>query len=443
MSSSSTKVNVLHIDDEEDILFYSKTLLEEFEPQLNVTNVHTPTELFTELDTGKYDLVLSDYRMPELNGIELGEQVKTRYKVPFILYTGQGSEEVAEKAFGVGIDDYLRKENEPAHYQVLAKRIMYAVEMTRTQVEVKRHERQLTALHEHSWQLGMASSVEIVNEITLNILRQVGLTFATFQIVTGANLWATGLLGCKMEQKFIPINGAGVTSRVARTGKSALIPDTRGDPDFVATSTPTLSELAVPVMSDGVVYAVLNVESEKLNAFTENDLQLMELLGSHVASAMNRLRATEEERTQRKKYEQRLTALHAHSLELNNAQTISDISESTFQIMTKILEYPHVSFHLLEDDVLRTQSISDQAKTKLRLPLSGKGITTRAARTGQTILLGDTRLDPDYVKGTFDTLSELAVPAINQEVVYGVLNTESEKLNAFTENDHQLMEVLA
>ena len=45
-----------------------------------------------------------------MNGIELAQKILETSDIPIILYTGQGSEEVAELAFSVGIDDYLRKE---------------------------------------------------------------------------------------------------------------------------------------------------------------------------------------------------------------------------------------------------------------------------------------------------------------------------------------------
>jgi putative methionine-R-sulfoxide reductase with GAF domain len=444
MLSSSSKVNVIHIDDEEDILYYSKTLLEEFEPRLKVTNVHSPTELFEELSSGKYDLVLSDYMMPDMNGIEIGEKVKSRFKIPFILYTGQGSEEVAARAFGVGIDDYLRKEREPSHFQVLAKRIIHNVERERKDSEIKKFENRLMALHEHSSQLGLSSSVQDVSNITLNILEQVmGLGFSSFQLVDDKNLKVIETRGHSPSRITSPLAGKGVTNRVARTGKSALIPDVRCDPDYYRVSSQSVSELCVPVLSNGVVSAILNVENEGLNAFSESDQQLMELLATHVATALSRLNALDGEKAQRKEYEHRLTALHAHSIKLNDSQTIREVSESTFKIMMETLGYPHASFHLLEDGVLNTQFISDEALIKMRLPIGGKGITTRAARTGQTVVVGDTRLDPDYVQGTCETLSELAVPAISQGKVYAVLNTESGSLNAFTEEDKKLIELLA
>jgi PAS domain S-box-containing protein len=66
--------------------------------------------------------------MPQVDGIELATKIREISDVPIILYTGEGSEDVASNAFEVGINDYLRKEFVDSHYQVLVKRIIMAVE---------------------------------------------------------------------------------------------------------------------------------------------------------------------------------------------------------------------------------------------------------------------------------------------------------------------------
>ena len=69
--------------------------------------------------------------MPDLDGLELAKKIRKINDVPIILYTGQGSEEVAEKAFSIGVNDYIRKEIDPSHYQVLLRRLKNIVENKR------------------------------------------------------------------------------------------------------------------------------------------------------------------------------------------------------------------------------------------------------------------------------------------------------------------------
>jgi len=92
----------------------------------------------------------------------------------------------------------------------------------------------------------------------------------------------------------MPLDGSGITVRSVRTGETQLIPNTLADEDYVrgpgAEVKEHLSELAVPVKIGSEVVAVINVENNRLDAFTEEDRRLLETLALHVASAMERLR---------------------------------------------------------------------------------------------------------------------------------------------------------
>ena len=80
-----------------------------------------------------FDWVVSDFIMPGMNVVELARRVKELKDIPFILYTGQGSEEVAQLAFQACADDYIRKEIEPSHYRVLINSIRHSVDKHRAE----------------------------------------------------------------------------------------------------------------------------------------------------------------------------------------------------------------------------------------------------------------------------------------------------------------------
>lgn len=128
------EIRVLHVDDDPNQFEFIKFFLNQADSVLDVTCVGTSDEVFRELATGNYDCVVTDFQMPLMNGIELSRKIREKHTIPIILYTGQGSEEVAESAFTVGVDDYIRKELDPSHYQVLAKRIRHVVEKKRAEI---------------------------------------------------------------------------------------------------------------------------------------------------------------------------------------------------------------------------------------------------------------------------------------------------------------------
>ncbi|MCW4050367.1 MAG: response regulator [Candidatus Bathyarchaeota archaeon] len=130
---NNKSIRILHVDDEENQLEFTKLFLEELDEEIIVDSVTDPEKAIQLQSQNSYDIVISDYKMTTMTGIELAQKVRKNSNVPFILYTGQGSEEVAESAFQAGIDDYLKKEVGHSHYQVLSKRIRHTVEKHRAE----------------------------------------------------------------------------------------------------------------------------------------------------------------------------------------------------------------------------------------------------------------------------------------------------------------------
>ena len=109
-------IRILHVDDEENQLEFTKLFLEEIDKDVVIDSTSDPDEAIQLASKNSYDCIVSDYKMLTMSGIELAQRVRRSSNVPFILYTGQGSEEVAQLAFEAGVDDYLKKEPEPSHY---------------------------------------------------------------------------------------------------------------------------------------------------------------------------------------------------------------------------------------------------------------------------------------------------------------------------------------
>lgn len=130
---SDNIIRVLHVDDERDQLEFVKRFLEELDPALRVKSSPSPKEAQQLIQHETFDCIVSDYVFPGMDGLQLCSMVREQSQLPFILYTGKGSEEVAEKAFECGADDYIRKEMDPSHYQVLVKRIRMTVEKRRAE----------------------------------------------------------------------------------------------------------------------------------------------------------------------------------------------------------------------------------------------------------------------------------------------------------------------
>ncbi|SEO88372.1 PAS domain S-box-containing protein [Halogranum amylolyticum] len=144
-------IRVLHVDDQPALGELVKTHLERYEGggdvDVEVISVTTACEARDRLDGSRIDCVVSDYEMPETDGLKLLEAVRCQYPdLPFILFTGKGSEEVARDAFRVGATDYMQKETGTDQYAVLANRVHNAVAQYRAETASERYGAAIEAL---------------------------------------------------------------------------------------------------------------------------------------------------------------------------------------------------------------------------------------------------------------------------------------------------------
>lgn len=133
------RIRVLHVDDEPEFGDLVKTFLEQKQARLEVVTETRARDGIDRLKTDSIDCLVSDYDMPEMKGLEFLELVRGSYpEIPFILFTGKGSEEIASEAIGRGVTDYLQKGGGSDQYEVLANRIKNSVQSYRTEHELER-----------------------------------------------------------------------------------------------------------------------------------------------------------------------------------------------------------------------------------------------------------------------------------------------------------------
>ena len=157
------------------------------------------------------------------------------------------------------------------------------------------------ALHRHASQLSTATSVDEIVRYTLDAMQfALGFDLADMLIVEDKKLRIMGSRGMAISFSELPMDGPGITVKAANAKKTLRIPDIRLDEAYMdhmgrvgSEARGLLSELAVPVITEYEVAAVLNVDSHRLNAFTEEDQTLLETLAIHVGSELRRLKREE------------------------------------------------------------------------------------------------------------------------------------------------------
>jgi PAS domain S-box-containing protein len=122
------KYSILYVDDEEELLHLCKIFLER-SGEFIVDTKLSAEEALKSIPFQSYDVIISDYEMPGINGIEFLKVVRRNYfNLPFILFTGRGREEVIIDAINYGADFYIQKGGDPKSlYLELSHKIKQAL----------------------------------------------------------------------------------------------------------------------------------------------------------------------------------------------------------------------------------------------------------------------------------------------------------------------------
>ncbi len=120
------QLKILFIDDERGLCEQAKIFLEKENDRFEVETAISAEEGLELFEEKEYDVIVSDYQMPDMDGLELLKEIKQGHEnaIPFIMFTGKGREEIAMKALNLGADRYLQKGGTPrSQYAVLADAI--------------------------------------------------------------------------------------------------------------------------------------------------------------------------------------------------------------------------------------------------------------------------------------------------------------------------------
>ena len=109
--------------------------------------------------------------------------------------------------------------------------------------------------------------------------------------------------------------GEGIIGHVALTGEPVISPDVRTDPRYVNAREETRSEMVAPIISNEEVIGVFDLESDRLNAYTADDLQVLLLLASQVAIIIEKV-MLHEQLIEKKRLEGQLEVARQVQLEL-------------------------------------------------------------------------------------------------------------------------------
>jgi sigma-B regulation protein RsbU (phosphoserine phosphatase) len=230
--------------------------------------------------------------------------------------------------------------------------------------------------------------------------------------------------------------GEGISGLAAQRREAILVNDTSADPQYISAVPNVRSELAVPLIVKNRLIGVIDIESQKLNAFTEEHKRLLTLIGSRMAVGIENARLY----TRTTRQARTLLLLNEIARELTSILNLDELLKRIAELLSRLIDYQMFSILLLDGTGEKLQhrfSLRFRENIQLKNDISpGRGVVGHAAQQKLAILVPDVSKDERYIQVNPETRSELAVPLIYQDKVIGVLDLEHTRRGFFTE-DHQ------
>ncbi len=234
----------------------------------------------------------------------------------------------------------------------------------------------------------------------------------------------------------------GITGAAATSREPVLVGDVRTDPRYIPTVDAVRTELAVPMIARNRLVGVIDLQSTKLNAYTEQESSLVRLIASRVAASIDNARLYRRTLRQNATLETLASLAQSFSATLDLDELLDKIAAT----IRKLINFDAFSILLLDPErkLLRTRfSVRYGQRVEMdNVPLGG-GVTGAAVEQREPVLVEDTRTDPRYIECTVGIRSEVAVPLLMPDRVLGVMDLESERVGYFTEDHVRMLSLLA
>lgn len=242
--------------------------------------------------------------------------------------------------------------------------------------------------------------------------------------------------------------GEGMIGWAAQHGQTALANDVAEDPRYrkLAPLPETRSEVALPLKVEDRVLGVLDVQSDRVRAFQDTQVFLLETLASQIALAIEQAQSYDVEH----RLAQRLEALTQVVQAVVSVLDLGDLLDEVVDLIAEHFNFERVHIFLRSGDILVFRAGAGPHSVRwlvegLSYRFSDEGLIPKVARSGVAELVCNVAESPDYRPGPGleDTQSEMVIPIKMGRHILGILDVQSEEIGAFNSDDLALMQALA
>jgi signal transduction histidine kinase len=241
--------------------------------------------------------------------------------------------------------------------------------------------------------------------------------------------------------------GEGMTGWVARTDQALLCTDVRQDPRYIMVREEVRSELAVPLRVNGEIRGVLNVDSDRVGAFTAEDQKLLEDLAAQASAVIHNTWIYEQLRLKAQLFESLASVSQAINSTLSLDETLNVITREACQLMRARM----CSLMLLDEtrewlDLRASYGAGEAYLRKPRLSASESlvGSVVRRRKPKQVDNVQSSALYQNVeVARTEGLVGLLSVPLLFRDEAIGALNVYTSHPYAFSNEEVRILSALA
>jgi signal transduction histidine kinase len=419
----------------------------------------------------RVDLVVTDIKMPNMDGMEILRQVKEVDEgIPVILMTGFASLDTAIDAVALGAYDYLLKPVEFSHFELAVNRaldkrrsdlarLQLLEELKLSNLILQRRINELNALYEAGKSIGSAANLkELLRQIVALASSVTDARVGSIMLLDDRdeNLTIEAAIGLEQEvidSTVLPV-GESIAGYVAQHGEPLVVEDVESDERFRRTSKERYGQaslLSAPLKIKNRIIGVINMANkEGGGVFNKNDLRLLTTFASQAAVVVDDANQFEKNRRRLVEFE----ILHEIAEELPQIQSMNDFRNTLLDKLRRVFDIDFAVWLRWESE--RERLIVDGGSGVPDLPLTDSGGIDISATAGEAITIPNfdpERLDLTDVDVLSDSLSAgfkdsehfpkpddafMAIPIMRTGELAFILCLGSDSPKPFSEDDLSL-----
>jgi len=312
-------ISVLYIDDDQVLLDSGRQYMEH-DTNIKVNTVLSAREALQLLKTDVFDAIISEYEMPDIDGIQLLKSVREKFpKIPFIIFTGKNREEIFIESINNGADYYVKKGGDPkSQFAELSHKVRCAVEFRESERKIARLNRIDSVLRRiNEAVVHIHDRMQLMQEVCKIMVKEGGFMMAWVGFENPETHMVRNIVASGSVDDFFvrirlasddSVHGQGPTVNAIRMGRHIICNDITAYPNMAMWEEYALrkgyrSAAAFPIIIGKTTRGAITLYSGVSNFFTDAEIRLLTGISEDISFVLTTIETEDTSRRDQEKLE--------------------------------------------------------------------------------------------------------------------------------------------